>query len=182
MKTLFEIIPKDGVHDLCGRKYSHKELLENFLGKFGQKSFAPPKICLPRLWLWTTYLGQKGWRIHYGLNQPCCWHKSINTIKDDICLCKKFGNVSQSFLNAYYNWTDSCSRRNSTETSESGTCKGSRRPRASKAGPKPQGPKFFVPSNFVVSRKICFKLIVKTSLVFCRPQTLKPWYGPDETN
>ena len=32
---------------MCGRKYSHKELPENFSCKLkGQKSFTPPKICL----------------------------------------------------------------------------------------------------------------------------------------
>jgi len=51
-----EVIPKEGVHDLCGRKFSHKDLPEIFsvfrkffgqgLGKFGQKSFALPNICL----------------------------------------------------------------------------------------------------------------------------------------
>jgi len=50
-----EVIAKEGVNDLCGRKYSHKVLLENFsgkcLGKFGQKYFAPETICLLHLWI-----------------------------------------------------------------------------------------------------------------------------------
>ena len=50
MKTFFgsflEVIPKEDVHDLCGRKYSHKEMPENFSGKFGEirsKIFRNPK-------------------------------------------------------------------------------------------------------------------------------------------
>ena len=40
------VIPKKGLHDLCGRKYSHKKFPENFLGKFGEnraKIFRTPK-------------------------------------------------------------------------------------------------------------------------------------------
>ena len=50
MKTFFgsflKVIPKEDVHDLCGRKYSHKEMPENFSGKFGEirsKIFRNPK-------------------------------------------------------------------------------------------------------------------------------------------
>jgi len=50
MKTFFlEVTPKKGLHDLCGRKFVGKSRPATFwasLGKFGQKSFAPPKICL----------------------------------------------------------------------------------------------------------------------------------------
>jgi len=48
MKTFFsEVIPKKNLHDLRGRKYSHKKLPENVwasLGKFEQKSFASQKF------------------------------------------------------------------------------------------------------------------------------------------
>ena len=46
-----EVIPKVGVHNLCGKNYSHKELPENFSGKFGEiraKIFRTPKT-LPAL-------------------------------------------------------------------------------------------------------------------------------------
>ena len=58
MKIFFsEVIPKEGVHDTCGRKYSHKEFPVNFSGKFGDiraKTFAPSKICL-LLHLWCIF-------------------------------------------------------------------------------------------------------------------------------
>ena len=50
MKTLFmEIIPKKGLLDLCGRNFVGRSRTKTFrasLGKFGQKSYATPKICL----------------------------------------------------------------------------------------------------------------------------------------
>jgi len=49
MKTFLEVTPKKGLHDLCGRKVGGKIAQKAFrasLGKFGQKSFALPKICL----------------------------------------------------------------------------------------------------------------------------------------
>jgi len=44
-----ELTHKKGLHDLCGRKFVGKSCRKMFrasLRKFGQKSFAPPKICL----------------------------------------------------------------------------------------------------------------------------------------
>jgi len=44
-----EVTSKKSLHDLCGRKFIGKSPTTTFrasLGKFGQKSFAPPKICL----------------------------------------------------------------------------------------------------------------------------------------
>jgi len=44
-----EVTPKKELHDLCGRKFVGKIAQKTFrasLGKFGQKSFAVPKICL----------------------------------------------------------------------------------------------------------------------------------------
>jgi len=50
IKTIFlEVTPKTGLHILCGRKFvgkRHTKTFSSSLGKFGQKSFAPPKICL----------------------------------------------------------------------------------------------------------------------------------------
>jgi len=49
-----EVTPKKELHDLCGRKFVGKIAQKTFrasLGKFGQKSFAVPKICL-LLHLW----------------------------------------------------------------------------------------------------------------------------------
>jgi len=51
---LGEVTPKKGLHDLCGKIFGRKSRTKSFqkhLGKFGQKSFAPPKICL-LLHLW----------------------------------------------------------------------------------------------------------------------------------
>jgi len=45
---------KKGLHDLCDRKFVGRSRTKSFrasLGKFGQKSFAPPKISL-LLHLW----------------------------------------------------------------------------------------------------------------------------------
>jgi len=42
----WEVISKDGVYDLCGRKYSHKGFPDNFSGKFEEyraKIFRTPK-------------------------------------------------------------------------------------------------------------------------------------------
>jgi len=49
---------KKGLHDLCGTKFVGKSHIKHFrarLGKFRQKSFAPPKICL-LLHLWSIKL------------------------------------------------------------------------------------------------------------------------------
>jgi len=50
-----KVISKAGVHDLCGRKYSHKDLPENFSGMFGKiraRISRTPKICLlQHLWI-----------------------------------------------------------------------------------------------------------------------------------
>jgi len=44
-----EVTPKNGLHDFCERKFVGKSRTTTFpasLGKFGQNSSAPPKICL----------------------------------------------------------------------------------------------------------------------------------------
>jgi len=56
IKAFLEVTPKrSSVHDLCGRKFVGKSRTTTFwasLGKFGQRSFAPPKFCLLlHLWL-----------------------------------------------------------------------------------------------------------------------------------
>jgi len=49
MKTFFGGRIKKSLHDLCGRKFvgkSHTKTFRASLGKFRQKPFATPKICL----------------------------------------------------------------------------------------------------------------------------------------
>jgi len=54
MKTFLGGHTKKSLHDLCGRKFvrkSHRTIFRASLGKLGQKSFAPLKICsLLHLW------------------------------------------------------------------------------------------------------------------------------------
>ena len=48
-----EVTPKSGLHARCGRKFVGKKAFRASLGKFGQKSCAPPKLCpLLHLWPW----------------------------------------------------------------------------------------------------------------------------------
>jgi len=65
MKTFLEVTPKKILNILCGRTIlgkSHTTTFRASLGTFGQKSFAPPKICL-LLYLRLCYM-QK-WVIHW---------------------------------------------------------------------------------------------------------------------
>jgi len=48
-RPFLEVTPLKGLYDLCKMKFVGKSPTKSFresLGKFGQKSFAPPKICL----------------------------------------------------------------------------------------------------------------------------------------
>jgi len=48
-RSFLEVAPKKGLNNLCGRRFLGKSRTTTFrasLGKFGQKSFAIPKICL----------------------------------------------------------------------------------------------------------------------------------------
>ena len=70
MKLFFAGCTKKGLHDLCGRKYVGKSRPKTFrasLGKFEQKSFAPPKICL-LLQLWLQYRVTQKNSHHLNLN------------------------------------------------------------------------------------------------------------------
>jgi len=47
--VFLEATLKNGLLNLCGRKFvgkSHTKMFRTSLGRFGQKSFKPPKICL----------------------------------------------------------------------------------------------------------------------------------------
>jgi len=57
LEPFLEVTRKTGFHCLCGRKYVEKRLTKTFRansGKFGRKSFAPPKMCLLKQ-LWTPF-------------------------------------------------------------------------------------------------------------------------------
>jgi len=81
MKIFFWRSHQKGLHDLSGRKFAGKSRTKNFrarLGKFGQKSFAPPKIYLLLDLCWTPsgrdpkILGQStSSRELSGLNYGC---------------------------------------------------------------------------------------------------------------
>jgi len=46
-KDLFrKVTLRKGLHDLCGRRQKSHKTFRASLGKFGKKSFAPPKMCL----------------------------------------------------------------------------------------------------------------------------------------
>ena len=87
MKTPFW---RSSQNDLCRRKYSHRVALKLWasLGKFGQKSFAPPKICLllhlcyGYIWNWIRAYLQKKTHTYKPISWPVAQTSMVKIICD----------------------------------------------------------------------------------------------------